>query len=524
MRRQTAGATVDRQVHRRRRTLMKHTTRVVPVAALAAAVALLAGGCTAAAGNDKSGGTSDTTVLRLANNDGSLDGAPALRVFVSRLSTLSHGHVTVAVTSHWKGGNDEPQVIKDVGSGAADLGWAGTRAFDQVGVDAFRPLSAPLLIDSYGAESAVVRDTPLVHRLLGAVTPLGITGLALVADELRIPAGVSHPMLAPADFTGQRFATVASAAQSAGLSALGATPTDQPIRLAAAGGGLGGFETMPWTYQANNYDDFAPYLTTNVHLWPRSYVIFVGTNALKGLDRTAREWVEQAATDAAAWSAVHAADRLPAEIAKICQGRGRFASASPAQLAALRQEVEPVYAQLRSQPAQRATLTRIEQLVATAAPDQPTTVPPGCAFRPGDKVTSPVSGVPMTAPGGSGRLPQGTYRYALSIADLTASHLDDEDVRNNAGVFTWKLHDGRWSYRQVPVDPSVAHQTSCEGYYDVHGDVVSFTTTTVLASGECGPPTWTARWRADGRQLSWSSVSVPDFALVWAHGPWQRLG
>lgn len=503
---------------------MVHTPRAVPVAALAAVVALVVGGCTAAAGNDKSGGSPNRVVLRLANNDGSLDGAPALRHFIFRLSTLSGGRITVEVSSHWKGGNDEPRVIRDVGRGAADLGWAGTRAFDQVGVDAFRPLAAPFLISSYAAESAVVRDTALTHRLLGTVRPLGITGLALVADELRVPAGVSHPMLAPEDFAGQRFATVASDAQSAGLAALGAIPTQRPIREVAATEGLGGFETMPWTYDVNRYDDIAPYLTANVHLWPRSYVIFAGMAAMRRLDGTERHWVQQAATEAAAWSAVHAADQQPAEIASICLASGRFATATPDQLVALRRAVQPVYDRLQADPSQRATLARLEQLTAAAGPDRPTTVPTGCALRPGEKIVRPVSAEPLTRPGRPGRLPQGSFRYALSAGFLTAQHLGSQDVSDNAGVFTWTLQSGRWHYRQVPADPSGSHQLTCEGFYDVQGDTVSFTTTTVLTGGECAPPTWTARWRASGRSLTWSAVSVADFAVVWAPRPWQQVG
>ncbi|MFN0281914.1 MAG: hypothetical protein ACKVZ6_08085 [Kineosporiaceae bacterium] len=63
--------------------------------------------------------------------------------------------------------------------------------------------------------------------------------------------------------------------------------------------------------------------------------------------------------------------------------------------------------------------------------------------------------------------------------------------------------------------------TRCAGWYD---DAVAFTTTTHHTDGDCAPPTWSARWSAEDRLLTWSAVSIPDFAYVWAGKPWQRIG
>ena len=49
-------------------------------------------------------------------------------------------------------------MIGDVEAGKADLGWAGSRAFDSVGVPSFDALHAPLLIDSYRARTEGARE------------------------------------------------------------------------------------------------------------------------------------------------------------------------------------------------------------------------------------------------------------------------------------------------------------------------------------------------------------------------------
>src|SRR5215510_10179662 len=133
------------------------------IAAQAAALITLIAlaGCFAA-GGDKSGGSSSPHELVLANSDGNLDGVPSVARFVQRAEALSGGKLTVRVESRWRGGEDEPRVIEDVAAGRADLGWAGTRAFDLVGVAAFRPLHAPFLVGTYAAETAVVSDHALI--------------------------------------------------------------------------------------------------------------------------------------------------------------------------------------------------------------------------------------------------------------------------------------------------------------------------------------------------------------------------
>lgn len=488
-----------------------------------AAVAVLSTACSAT-GGDKSGGSGTPQVLVLASNDGvNLAGAPAVQRFVDEVAKLSNGRLAVRVEPGWQGGDDEARVIKDVAAGQADLGWAGTRAFDLVGVDSFRPLHAPFLVDSYAAEAAVVND-PLANELLASTAPLGLTGLALAADQLRFPAGVAKPLLAPADFAGHRFRTLPSQVQSDGIRALGAEPTSEPVDEAMTGGGLAGLETMWWTYQQKSYYGVAPFITANAVMWPRTLVIFANSARMAKLDKTTRGWLTRAAADASEWSTTHAGDADTGHIERACRFGARIALATPEQLTALRKAAEPAYAAMRADPALATTLQRVEALTAAAGHPAPLTVPAGCAYRPGDETrVVPPAPVTLTGPGQPGDLPQGIYRFSQSKTELRDMGLNDHDATMNAGVVTWTVRDGSWTVR---LDATVvaAANGPCEGWYHVHGDAVTFVTNTKIPGGTCAPPLWTARWSAQNGAVTWSAVSVADYAPVFASKPWQKIG
>jgi TRAP-type transport system periplasmic protein len=485
---------------------------------------LLIAGCDASVG-DKSGGPGPVIALVLANNDGTTDGIPAVSRFADRVAELSGGRVTVRVESDWQGGGNEARVINDVAAGKADLGWSGTRAFDTVGITAFQPLHAPFLIGTYPAEAAVVRD-PVARTMLDSLGALGLTGLGLTADELRLPAATGKPLLTPADFHGQRFGTVNSAVQSNALRSLGAEPVTLTSPRSPDIDVLSAVETMWWTYQNNNQSEHLPYVTGNAALWPRTAALFVNTARLNQLDATARDWLRQAASEAVTWSATHAGDRVAAEMRSVCGSGARIATATPAQLADLRAAAKPAYDAIAADPARSATLSTIEALVRSAPADAGPPVPDGCAYRPGGHDTTPAPLPTLSAPGRVGSLPEGSYRFELTLDELLAHGASRYDAENNAGIFTWNLRAGRWhldfKFAVLGLNRPGAYPT-CDGFYDIEGDTASFTTVTRIADGDCAPPSWSARWTVHGSTLDWTDVSVADFAYGWAGKPWQRI-
>ena len=484
----------------------------------AAVVAGLAGMAGCSAGSvDKSGGDPEPMQLVLANNNGGgLAEVRGVAHFVDTLQRLSNGRVTVEVESEWSGGAEESLVVTDVGAGKADLGWAGTRVFDTLGVDAFRPLHAPFLVSSYAAEAAVVQSQP-VQELVHGLQPLGLDGLALLSDQLRMPAGAGGPLLTREDFEGKNMGTWTSKIQAEGLRALGAEATfDQDAADAV--------ETSWSTYQGRSQYGAKPYITHNVALWPRSVVIFGNTEKLADLDAETRGWITEAAAEAVTWSASHAGEEVTGQIAEVCKFGARIATATPAQLRDLRKAVEPVYAALRSDPAQAQTLAHIEKVVNDTTPSPLPGVPTGCAYRPGEEsnVARPVER--LDGPGRAGALPEKAYRYELNRDALLEAGLTDNDANLNAGIYTWAFRSGKWKSR---FDPAVVQDndfpSTCEGFYSVAGSTVSFTTTTTFEGGDCAPPTWAATFSVNGRTLRWGNVTIPDFAIVWSTPTWEQI-
>ena len=135
----------------------------------------------------------------------------------------------------------------------------------------------------------------------------------------------------------------------------------------------------------------------------------------------------------------------------------------------------------------------------------------------------------LDGPGRTGALPQGTYRYELGHGEiLDGGDFSEELATANAGVWTWTLRDGRWDYEIKLIAqelPAGYAGTTCEGYYDVVGDEVRFTTVTVYATGDCASETWKATWRetADGLAMD-VTTDGDDLDFLFGSKPWERIG
>lgn len=484
----------------------------------AALVAIMTAGCAGAA--DKSGGESRRTTLVLASNEGSRTAIdPALAYFVERVEGLSDGRVELDLQPKWFD-HGEQHIIEDVAAGKASLGWSGTRAFDLVGVTTFQPLHAPFLVNSYAAEKAVVAD-PVAQEMLAGLDEVGLTGLAVLADELRFPAAAQEPLLEPDDFANREIGAFPSRVQAEALTALGARVTDDAQARESS-----------WPpYLANHAAESLPIVTANAVLWPRTTVLFANPADLGALASEDRAAIQKAAAETAAWSIEHADDRVPSEMATACGSGTRIAMADQRQLSALRDAVEPVYAGLRADPAQAAILSQVEKLVQEAGPAEPVEVPPGCAYRPRDTVHPEHSQPdPLERPGRPGDLPAGTYRYVLTEDEINAAVPPDDAwdfAGGNAGVWTWVLGDGRWRLEvQLATQelPEGFDNEPCEGYYDVHGHQVDFTTVTEYVHGDCLSTTWKAMWReTDGGLAMESTTNGTDIDFLVSAKTWERI-
>ena len=348
------------------------------------AVGIVLTGCTSSAA-DKAGGSEEPLVLRMANGYSNLDYEPAVKYFVQRVGELSGGAVRIDVVDEWGLEPDvwppefEQTVVRDVAGGKVDLAWVGTRIFDTLGVQSFQALTAPMLIDSYPLEQAVI-DSEIPARMMEGLKKIGVAGLAILADGLRKPMAVDGPLLGPDDWRGITFAAFRSEGQAEAIRALGARPTDAwggPLNEGLDSGQIQGFEKSVHTYQLNDLQQTAPFVTANVNLWPQTVALIADPDRLSKLTQQQRTWLQDAAQDAAAAS-TDLADLEGRLLAGLCEHGAVFVNASDADIAGLRDAFAPVYAELEQDMQTEAFIAEIAQLKEHTTAGDGLVIPDAC--------------------------------------------------------------------------------------------------------------------------------------------------
>jgi TRAP-type C4-dicarboxylate transport system substrate-binding protein len=497
----------------RREAVAQDRLRRIASVALALAAAAFAAGCGGGAGAEKSGGPIAPVVLELADgyNPG-LELEPAVGYFVGRVGELSRGELRIHVVDDWAGNTPgmEQRIVRDVAAGKADLGWVGTRVFDTLGVNDFQALTAPMLIDSYALERAVIAsDIP--KQMLGGLEKAGVTGLGVLGGGLRRPISLRRPLLQPADWRGITFAVFRSRGQTEAIRALGARTTDvwgPALQDAVAQHRVDGFEKHYFIWDFVIYPGVVPYAAANVSLWPETAALLANPHRLAGLTEAQRSWLGQAAADAAARSTALFENEAP-QIVRLCKEGARFRDASSADLAALRRAFAPVYASLEQDPRTKELIGRIEELKRTTHREPEAVIPPSCG---GQAPGEPAATAARTDP----TVLNGVYRVTWTDRELAAIGPVAKFARPSyGGVITLAMHDGR--YRFQPGTPP-----ACTGTYTVSASTVRFR---VDAATYCQGVV-TARWSFVGGQLVLDVISAtnPYDQIIWGRKPWREIG
>jgi TRAP-type transport system periplasmic protein len=419
--------------------------------ALAAALALVAvTGCS-------NSGRGSTRTLRLASADlAGIEHDPAVSFFVDRVAKLSNGRLRIAVDERWAPGH-ERQLLLDVARGDADLGWSHTSSFEELGVRSFDALDAPMLVDGYGIERAVMQS-PLAREMLRGTRSVGLHGLALLSGPLSRMVGVGQAMRKPVDLhhlgfgvhgviTGKtriRQPTAALAAHALHAFRVPMFHDFVDALYADPGGGAAAFEDDLDAVFFDRYGSgcpsdspdcgaLDPWVTANVVLWPRTGVLVANPRRLQALPTDERAWIEKAASQAADLSTTLGHREEQRVVPELCAAGVRFATTSRRDRAALRRALRGVYAQLERSPRTRSAIRRIERLRRTTAVDAALALPAGCS-RPG-RPSRRARGVRST-------IPDGVYRARITDADLRREHA--HRAGNRAGTATLTLRRGRW--------------------------------------------------------------------------------
>jgi TRAP-type C4-dicarboxylate transport system substrate-binding protein len=490
--------------------MIQATTRMLTPVLASAVLAAFAAGCSVSGNDDadKAGGSDAPVVLRLAAaDDAEQPDAPFARYFARQVSALSDGSVRVKVV--WDAaGQDSPGyelgIARLVRDGDFELGWMGARAWDRMGIKSFQALQAPFLVTDHELLNRITTG-PLAERMLGGLDGKGFAGLALVPEHLRYAFGAKKPLASPDDFAGARVRVRPSGATDALMRTLGADPvhiSGDGVADAVAKGEIDGAEASLGT---NSTEEGETHLTANLPLFPKTLTLFAGDGAYNRLDADQRKTIDKAARMTAAYAAAHAPSET--ELMRNFCGEGppfNAVAASADDLAALENAAQPVYKQLERDPDTKALIHAIRGL-KEASHAQPAAVPPAACAQ------------TTRAEGGHERSPSavnGTYHWrvtgegARAAARAVGGSPHDEEV-GTLGKMT--LRDGKWLMGDT--DPE-----DYSGTYAIAGDRLMFDwgesmLTFVFARDDDGTI-----------QLKPLRPMNSGDAVVWAGGPWRRVG
>jgi TRAP-type C4-dicarboxylate transport system substrate-binding protein len=286
-----------------------------------------------------------------------------LGYFAGQVDRMSNGKLRIRIvpSGHSRQTDFEAATIRDVQHGRAQLGFAGARAWDQFGVRRMRALLAPLLVDSYPLQQRIL-EGDIGRQMLAELKPLGLVGVGMLPGAMRHPFGLEKRLGGPGDYRGLVIGTQQSRVADDTMRALGADPVRVPVDTVGLHG-LDGYEQRVYTLYGNRMAPRGSHITVNVNLWPRPLVIFAGARAYQRLTSSERDVLQKAAAKAVPGAGPAARANELETAGNFCRVGGvALDLASPSELRALRQAVEPVYRELGSDPSTRDTLRKIETL------------------------------------------------------------------------------------------------------------------------------------------------------------------
>jgi TRAP-type C4-dicarboxylate transport system substrate-binding protein len=425
--------------------MRQQTVKVVAVIAIGAALAACQGGMPVAV--DKAG--AQTLVLRFVDGNSGNDYPLGTKTFIDTLESASGGRMKVDVTAGYENGiaDSERDLIHAVAAGQFDGGWPSVRAFASAGIHGLEAVEAPMTLTNDAAVKALVSG-PVAADLLGQLDGSGTVGVGLAVGPLRRPFAAKAPLLTPGDWNGIAFRSFDSPVQDATITALGARPVHAGAEWTdlIANGQLGGIEWDVDQYDANGMTTEAPYVTSNVVLWPKVFVFLLNKGRFDSLTDQQRAWVQQAAT-AATQATVDAPFDESTAARRLCDIGVKFVDASPSQLATLHAAVAPVIAQLAADPVNGPILAKIQAIAAQHPGVDEPDVDASCraVTQPGPSPSIPTTRSPLA---------DGTYRAQITPAEVTAAGFSNTE--GDSGTYTLTVKDGTYTMAcRAFADPGV---------------------------------------------------------------------
>jgi C4-dicarboxylate-binding protein DctP len=446
-----------------------------------------------------------------------------LTAFAQAVQRLSGGAMAIDATygTDQSGANPDTTVIDAVQKGDYEIGLVASRAFSTVGVDSFRALTAPFLIQTDTAADAVARDDQLTGPMLAALPGAGLTGLALLPETIRHPFGVRGAILGPADYRGAVLRSLPSKETYAVFAALGARPGfwDGDIGAAKLADGSIKIVEGPFAFAPARSGGYAATGTGNVAFFPRMNVLFANGEAIQDLSTAQRDVLAKAAVEAREQTiANQPQDSYSAT--QFCAMGGCVVLASDSDVAALRHAVEPYLDTLAEDPATAEALKELRSIAGSAGAGSPVR-----ACDPGSAGGADIAPWPVTD---SASPIDGRYRVEITDADFDAAGVPQSGWAENHGTYTWEIGRGRMTSHVVA--PNQQHNSGETFYLTVRERQAML----MSSPGDGSAPTredviWLATWTRDPNgTLRFSDYQpglgrMPTDEVVWFAKPFTPL-
>ena len=470
------------------------------LAAFGVALVLVAAACAGGEG-DKAGGKQQAQPLVLtleSEDDRSLTGAPE---FAEAVERVSEGSMRIQFVYAGRGTEAEWErgVVEDIRGGKAQLGIVDARVWDTIGVTSFQALLAPFLVDSLELERQVL-ESPLATRMLEGVEQADVVGIALLAGPLRSPFGISHPLIGPTDYRGATIGIRPAGLMRTALQALGA---GAKVYVPGVLSGLDGAESNP---KAIDYNSWEGALTINVVLWPKPYTIFMNRDAFDALTSEQQEILREAGRETLAPELADVARDSSEALAEACiRGAITLVSASAADLAALREAVQPVYEELESDPDTRELIGDITEMRAA----EPAMAPalPRCR-RANGKAKAVAAAL------------EGRWKLNWTREELIAVGIPEKILLKDLPQKGWVVYEFRAGRFRTIIPNGTAFG---RGTYSVEGDVLSLVYDAPAPPGYIAGHVHRHRWSIYRDTLTFSRFPDSDADLVLLVNPLTRV-
>jgi len=475
-------------------------SRLMRLFAAMLALAIVGGACSSNPAS-KAGGDEPPIVLKIGTNDP--PGRPAaaqIEEFAARVAELSEGEITVEPV--WRvGGINAPNwdqaVARQVANGELDMGNIPSRAFDILGVTSLRALNAPFLVTSDELLDEVVASD-MADDMLSGMEKIGLVGLALLPEGLRRPFGFDRGLVGPDDYEGGIIRAPASATTAAVFESLGAAVVEAEIDPASQTGMESAYVFDPLGTAAGN-----------VVLFPKANVLVVNADEFDRLSESHVAILEQAASETLGWSIEsRISDAAAAEA--WCDNGGRIVTADEQALASLRDAVEPVYQQLRTDPLTAELIDNIQKM-KTSMPVSEPVIPDACTGEPDDREAVAEGTDDPSVINGSYRIEWEADElfdvfWKGGLSQAPADQIEDIKAASadNAGVVSLLFSDGQ--FEQV-YGTGFYSGDQCNGTYAISGNRI-----TMVASSD--PAEWQCSNEDLGRKFVDATWELTDQGLV----------